>query len=196
MKKLLFSLIALGFIFSAQAQTSNGGQKKTSIAIRLSALDFGTASQVQNGSIGSVLNAKKWGQLPNTDKAVGLGFIKTYSDQIDIYTNLDLSITKMPGIEITAFKGYTDYLYTSVESGFNFKMFKGNQVLNPFLTGGLGVRSFNFSKFSAYAPVGFGLQINVCKNSKLNLSTTYATKMSNSFVPSYNYGVSYSFLLN
>ena len=196
MKKLLFSLIALGFIFTAQAQTMAEGKKKTFIAIRFNALDFGTAAKVQNGSIGSVLNAKKWGQLPNTDKAFGLGFIRSYSDQIDIFTNLDLAITKMPGIEVTAFKGYTDYLYTSIESGFNIKMFKGNQVVNPFLTGGLGVRSFNLIKFGAYAPVGVGLQINVCKNSKLNLSTIYSTKMSKSFVPSYNYGISYSFLLN
>lgn len=193
MKKLLFSLFALGFIFSAQAQEGVSGKKKTLFAVRYTALDFGTAKQVQNASIGSVLNDKKWGQLPSTKKALGIGFISTYSDQVDIFTNVDLSITKMPGIEITAFKGYSDYFYASLESGLNIKMFKEDHLVNPFLTAGLGIRSFNLSKFGAYAPVGVGLQINVCNGSKLNLTTTYATKMSKSFVPSYNYGLSYSF---
>ena len=59
-----------------------------------------------------------------------------------------------------------------------------------------GLRSFDMSKFGAYAPVGFGLQLNVCKASSLNLTAVYATKMSKSFVPSYNYGISYNFPLN
>ena len=68
MKKLLFSLIALGLIISAQAQTSMGGKKK-SIAVRFNALDFGTGEKVQNGTIGSVLNAKQWGQYASTTKS-------------------------------------------------------------------------------------------------------------------------------
>jgi hypothetical protein len=50
MKKLLFSLFALGLFISAQAQNSLGAKKKTTIAFRLSAFDFGTAEKVQNSS--------------------------------------------------------------------------------------------------------------------------------------------------
>ena len=46
MKKLLFSLIALGFIFTAQAQISNGGKKKTFLSARYTAIDFKTPSLV------------------------------------------------------------------------------------------------------------------------------------------------------
>jgi long-subunit fatty acid transport protein len=75
-------------------------------------------------------------------------------------------------------------------------MLKGDYRVNPYLTAGLGLRAFAFREYSAYAPVGFGLQIKTCKGSNLNLTTTYSTKMSKSFVPTYNYGFSYSFLLN
>lgn len=195
MKKLLFSLMALGLFISAQAQNSVGAKKKTSIAFRLTALDFGTAEKVQNSSIGSVLNAKKWGQYASTTKAIGVSYTSQYTDQVDIYSNLDITVTRSP---LNSLKGIVsnENLLTSVESGVNYKMLKGDYRVNPYLTAGLGLRAFAFREYSAYAPVGFGLQIKTCKGSNLNLTTTYSTKMSKSFVPTYNYGFSYSFLLN
>ncbi len=196
MKKLLFSLIALGFIFSTQAQTSLGGKKKASVAIRLNALDFGTATQVQNGSIGSVLNAKKWGQYASTTKSFGVNYTSQFSDQVDLYSNLDFSVTRKPLNTLNAVTISNENLLSSFESGVNIKMFKGDYRVNPFVSAGLGIRSFAFRDYSVYAPVGLGLQIKTCKGSNLNITTSYSTKMSKSFAPSYNYGVSYSFLLN
>ena len=196
MKKLLFSLIALGFIFSAKAQTSIGGKKKTSFAIRLSAIDFGTATQVQNGSIGSVLNAKKWGQYASTTKSFGVNYTSQYTDQVDLFYNVDFAVSRKPLNTQNVMTVSNENLLSSFETGVNIKMFKGDYRVNPFVSVGLGVRAFAFRDFSAYAPVGVGLQIKTCKGSNLNLSTTYSTKMSKSFTPSYNYGISYSFLLN
>jgi hypothetical protein len=196
MKKLLFSLIALGFIFNAHAQTSNGGKKKTSIAIRFNALDFGSAENVQNGSIGTTLNAKKWGQYASTTKSLGINYTSQYSDQVDFFYNLDLAIARTPLYAPNALSRSNEDLLTAVETGVNIKMFKGDYRVNPYVTAGLGIRTFAFRDYSAYAPVGLGLQIKTCKGSNLNITTTYSTKMSKSFVPSYNYGVSYSFLLN
>jgi OOP family OmpA-OmpF porin len=196
MKKLLFSLIALGFIFNAHAQTSNGGKKKTSLAIRFNALDFGSAENVQNGSIGSTLNAKKWGQYASTTKSLGINYTSQYSDQVDFFYNLDLAIARTPLYAPNALRRSNEDILTAVETGVNIKMFKGDYKVNPYVTAGLGVRAFAFRDYSAYAPVGLGLQIKTCKGSNLNITTTYSTKMSKSFVPSYNYGVSYSFLLN
>jgi hypothetical protein len=196
MKKLLFSLIALGLIITAQAQNSVGGKKKTSIALRFNALDFGTAEKVQNGTIGSVLNAKKWGQYASTTKSLGVNYTSQYTDQVDIYSNLDVAITRSPLYAPNAITRSNEDVLTSFESGVNIKMFKGDYRVNPYVTAGLGIRTFAFRDYSAYAPVGLGLQIKTCKGSNLNITTTYSTKMSKSFVPSYNYGVSYSFLLN
>ena len=195
MKKLLFSLIALGLIISAQAQTSMGGKKK-SIAVRFNALDFGTGEKVQNGSIGSVLNSKQWGQYASTTKSLGVNYTSQYTDQVDIFANFDLGIVRKPLYAPNALRRSNEDVMTSVESGVNIKMFKGDFRVNPYVTAGLGIRSFAFRDYSAYAPVGLGLQIKICKGSNLNITTTYSTKMSKSFVPSYNYGVSYSFLLN
>jgi hypothetical protein len=196
MKKLLFSLIAMGLMNAAQAQTSMGGKKTRFIAIRFNALDFGTAERVQNGSIGSVLNAKQWGQYASTTKSFGVNYTSQYTDQVDIFANFDLGIARKPLYAPNALRRSNEDLLTSLESGVNIKMFKGDYRVNPYITAGLGVRAFAFRDYSAYAPVGLGLQIKTCKGSNLNITSTYSTKMSKSFVPSYNYGVSYSFLLN
>jgi hypothetical protein len=195
MKKLLFSLIALGFIFNAQAQMSNGDKKKTSIAIRYNALDFGTAKKVQNGSIGSVLNDKKWGQLADATNTFGVNYTRQYDHQIDLYTNVDIAITRKPDYTPSAFSSSTEYFYASVETGVNIKMLKGDYPVIPFVSAGLGLRSYALRNYSAYAPVGLGLQIKSCKGSHLNLMFNYSTKMSKSHTPSYNYGISYSFPL-
>jgi OmpA-OmpF porin, OOP family len=195
MKKLLFSLIALGLIISAQAQTSMGGKKK-SIAVRFNALDFGTGQKVQNGSIGSVLNSKQWGQLADATNTFGVNYTKQYDNQVDMYTNVDISITRKPNSITSAFKSSSEYFYSSVETGLNVKMLKGDYPLVPFVSVGLGIRSYALRNFSAYAPVGLGLQIKSYKGSNLNLLFNYSTKMSKSHTPTYNYGVSYSFLLN
>jgi hypothetical protein len=195
MKKLLFSLIALGFIFNAHAQMSNGGKKKTSFAIRYNALDFGTAKKVQNGSIGSVLNDKKWGQLADAINTFGVNYTKQYDNQVDMYTNVDISITRKPNYTTSAFTSSSEYFYSSVETGLNVKMLKGDYPLVPFVSVGLGIRSYALRNFSAYAPVGLGLQIKSYKGSNLNLLFNYSTKMSKSHVPTYNYGISYSFPL-
>jgi OOP family OmpA-OmpF porin len=195
MKKLLFSLIALGFIFNAHAQVSNGGMKKTSIAIRYNALDFGTAKKVQNGSIGSVLNDKKWGQMADVTNTFGVNYTSQYDNQIDLYTNVDIAITRKPDYSPSAFLSSTEYFYASVETGLNIKMFKGDYPVNPFVSAGLGVRSYALRNYSAYAPVGLGLQIKSFKGSNLNVMFNYSTKMSKSHTPSYNYGISYSFPL-
>jgi long-subunit fatty acid transport protein len=113
-----------------------------------------------------------------------------------MYSNLDLAITRSPLYAPNAFRRSNEDVMTSIESGLNIKMFKGDYRVNPYVTAGLGIRTFAFRDYSAYAPVGLGLQIKTCKGSNLNLTTTYSTKMSKSFVPSYNYGISYSFLLN
>ena len=195
MKKLLFSLIALGFIFNAQAQMSNGDKKKTSIAIRYNALDFGTAKKVQNGSIGSVLNDKKWGQLADATNTFGVNYTRQYDHQIDLYTNVDIAITRKPDYTPSAFSSSTEYFYASFETGVNIKMLKGDYPVIPFVSAGLGLRSYALRNYSAYAPVGLGLQIKSCKGSNLNLMFNYSTKMSKSHTPSYNYGISYSFPL-
>jgi len=195
MKKLLFSLLALGFMIAAQAQTSVGGKKK-SVAIRFNALDFGTAAQVQNGSIGSVLNTKSWGQYASMTKSLGVNYTSQYSDQIDLFSNLDIAATRIPLNTMNAITTSNENLLTSFESGANFKMFKGDYRVNPYVSAGLGIRAFAFRDFSLYAPVGLGVQIKTCKGSTLNITTNYATKMSKAFTPSYNYGISYSFLLN
>ena len=196
MKKLFFSLIAMGLIISAQAQTSMSGKKKSSIAVRFNALDFGTAEKVQNGSIGSVLNAKKWGQYQSTTKSFGVNYTSQLTDQVDLYSNVDMAVTRKPLFAANAITVSNENLLTSVESGVNIKMLKGDYRVNPYVSAGLGIRTFAFRDYSAYAPVGLGLQIKTFKGSNLNITTTYSTKMSKSFVPSYNYGVSYSFLLN
>jgi len=195
MKKLLFSLIALGLIISAQAQDGVGGKKKTSIALRFNALDFGTAKRVQNGSIGSVLNEKKWGQLADATNTFGLNYTSQFANQVDVYTNLDIAITRKPDYAPSAFVSSTEYFYASFESGVNVKMFKGDYPVNPFVSAGLGIRSYALRNYSAYAPVGLGLQIKSFKGSNLNILFNYTTKMSKSHTPSYNYGISYSFPL-
>lgn len=191
MKKLLFALIALCFMMTGFAQKAT---KKSFIGISINAVDFSTAAKVQTGTMGSVLNDKKWGQFDNATKTIGVQYSSVLNNQVDVVSNLDLSITRTPfnpNVKVRSDEG----IYASIESGINYKMFEKASFINPYVTLGLGIRSYAFRNFTAYMPVGMGLQIKAGNESFFRLSTGYNAKMSNKAEPAFTYGLSYSFPL-
>lgn len=194
MKKLLFSLIALCFIMTGFAQNVAKASKKSFIGISINAVDFSTGAKVQAGTIGSVLNNRKWGQFDDATKTIGVQYSSNLNNQIDVVSNLDLSITRTPFNPNTTVRS-DEGIYASIESGINYKMFEKESFINPYVAVGLGIRSYALRNFTAYLPVGVGLQIKACKESFFRLSTGYNAKMSNKAEPAFTYGLSYSFPL-
>ena len=196
MKKILFSLIVFSFALAASAQDGSN-VKKPSIALRISALDFTTARDINVNTLGGVLNNRTWAKLGDATPSIGLQYFKGLTSNIDFMANLDFASLQYPfyassNIRFPAGRK----LYTAFDANVNFKMLSDDYKVVPYVTLGIGVGVAANVYYTAYAPAGFGLQIKANKGSFININSTYRAEMSQLTKAHFSHGVSYSMPLN
>ncbi len=146
----------------------------------------------------SILNFKK---TPLTEgltvstPAVGLQFFKGITPRLDAVVNMDLSSLKYPYyVSLKESKATSNSVYAALDTRVHLKLGNDNKSLLPYAILGLGVAK-DAANFTAYAPMGLGLQFKAKQGSFLNIFGTHnaeATKLTKMHM---NYGVSYSFPL-
>jgi outer membrane protein OmpA-like peptidoglycan-associated protein len=146
----------------------------------------------------SILNFKK---TPLTEgltvstPAVGLQFFKGITPRLDAVVNMDISSLKYPYyVSLKEPKATSNSVYAALDTRVHLKLGNDNKSLLPYAILGLGVAK-DAANFTAYAPMGLGLQFKAKQGSFLNIFGTHnaeATKLTKMHM---NYGVSYSFPL-
>ena len=146
----------------------------------------------------SILNFKK---TPLTEgltvstPAVGLQFFKGIAPKLDAVVNLDMSSLKYPYyVSSKQPKATTNSLYAALDTRVHLKLATDDKSMVPYAILGIGLAN-DASNFTAYAPMGLGVQFKAKQGSFLNVFSTYnaeATKLTKMHM---NYGVSYSFPL-
>ncbi len=146
----------------------------------------------------SILNFKK---TPLTEgltvstPAVGLQFFKGITPRLDAVVNMDISSLKYPYyVSLKEPKATNNSVYAALDTRVHLKLGNDNKSLLPYAILGLGVAK-DAANFTAYAPMGLGLQFKAKQGSFLNIFGTHnaeATKLTKMHM---NYGVSYSFPL-
>lgn len=146
----------------------------------------------------SILNFKK---TPLTEgltvstPAVGLQFFKGITPSLDAVVNMDISSLKYPYyVSLKEPKATSNSVYAALDTRVHLKLGNDNKSLLPYAILGLGVAK-DAANFTAYAPMGLGLQFKAKQGSFLNIFGTHnaeATKLTKMHM---NYGVSYSFPL-
>ncbi|MEI7960593.1 MAG: hypothetical protein WCH36_06705, partial [Chitinophagaceae bacterium] len=192
MKKILFSLIVFSFALAASAQDGSN-VKKPSIALRISALDFTTARDINVNTLGGVLNNRTWAKLGDATPSIGVQYFKGLTSNIDFMANLDFASLQYPfylssNIHIPTGKK----LYTAFDANVNFKMLSDDYKVVPYVTLGIGVGVAANVYYTPYAPAGFGLQIKANKGSFININSTYRAEMAQLTKSHFSHGVSYS----
>ncbi|MEI7588626.1 MAG: OmpA family protein, partial [Chitinophagia bacterium] len=83
-------------------------------------------------------------------------------------------------------------MYTALDANVNYKFLTDENKLVPFVTAGLGVASIKNSYYTAYAPIGLGLQIKASQGSFINIISTYRAEVSALTKTHYNHSISYT----
>ena len=146
----------------------------------------------------SILNFKK---TPLTEgltvstPAVGLQLFKGIAPKLDAVVNLDISALKYPYyVSSKQPKATSNSLYAAIDTRMHLKLGTDDKAMLPYAILGIGVAK-DASNFTAYAPMGLGVQFKAKQGSFLHVFSTYnaeATKLTKMHM---NYGVSYSFPL-
>ena len=164
MKKLVLSALILMLTNWLIAQDT-ATIKPASIAFNVGLLDFKKTNHTEG--------------LTTTTVNYGVQYLQGITKKIDFVANLEFASLKYPyytSLKIpvaTNSKGYTTF-----DLGLNYKFLTDEKKVVPYLTAGLGVGIDRLTYYTAYAPMGGGLQIRANKGAFLFLQATHHAETS------------------
>jgi outer membrane protein OmpA-like peptidoglycan-associated protein len=143
-----------------------------------------------------LFNFKKTPLTENASQTViqgGLQYFKGITTHIDLMVNLDFANLKYPFYTSSKIGiAKKNEMYTAFDASLNYKLLTDENKLVPYLSAGLGVASINNAYYTAYAPVGLGLQIKAKQGSFINILSTYRAEASAFTKMHFNHSISYS----
>lgn len=178
MKKTIVFILASLFSFSVMGQDT-ASIKSSSIAFKMGLFNFKKTPATDNASEMSIQG--------------GLQYFKGITKHLDLMMNLDFANLKYPfytSSKIAIAKN--NEMYTALDASLNYKLLTDENKLVPYISAGLGIASINNSYYTAYAPVGVGIQIKAKQGSFINILSTYRAEASALTKTHYNHSISYS----
>ena len=177
MKKLFILMVSVALTTLVVAQDSK--IKKGVIGLRVSYLDFKKTNLTEGLSTG----------VP----AFGIQYFKGINSKLDFVANLDFASIKYPyytSLKIP--KATSNQKYTALDLSLNYKLATDDKKFVPFLNAGIGIGADHFSYYTAYAPLGAGIQIKAKHGSFVNIMSTYRAEASSLTKMHYSHSISYT----
>jgi len=168
MKKILLSFLTIGIFISSFGQ--NDYKKRPALGVHFILNDFKTASSIRANGLSNVLQSKKWKETKNMSAGLGLSYIQGLSSHVDFAGILSGSFVDYP-VPGKISTGSNDFLLEAVATA-NLKLLTDKYLVNPFLTAGLGASKYN-GYYSAIAPIGAGIQINIFDEAFILINSQY-----------------------
>lgn len=190
MKKLLFSLIALGLSAGLFAQTMISYKKRPTLSVNFFLKDMRTADLIDHTSLGSVLNLGQWTKVRDMSPGLALQYFEGLSEHVDFMGNLSGSFTKYPFAFTSGVAASTDSRFLlETSASLNIKLLTDNHFMVPYFTLGVGAFMYRGTYFGAYVPTGLGLQFNLGEGTFVHTLFGYNAKISNLAVNHLNYSI-------
>lgn len=175
------SLILFASLLSNAQDQKVNKNKPASIALKASILNFKKTPLTEG--------------LTVSTPAVGLQLFKGIAPRLDAVVNLDLSSLKYPYyVSSGQAKATSKGIYAALDTRVHLKLATDDKALVPYGILGIGLAK-DAANFTAYAPMGLGLQFKAKQGSFIHLFSTYNAEASKLTKMHMNYGMSYSFPL-
>lgn len=175
------SLILFASLLSNAQDQKVNKNKPASIALKASILNFKKTPLTEG--------------LTVSTPAVGLQLFKGIAPRLDAVVNLDLSSLKYPYyVSSGQAKATSKGIYAALDTRVHLKLATDDKALVPYGILGIGLAK-DAANFTAYAPMGLGLQFKAKQGSFIHLFSTYNAEASKLTKMHMNYGLSYSFPL-
>ena len=168
MKKILFSILALLTLISSFAQSDY--KKRPSLGVNFILNDFKTASSLRTTSLASVIRLKDWKKTQNMAPGLAINYLQGLTNNIDFEAGISGSFLDYP-VPGKALTGTSNLLLEGVATA-NLKLLSDKYFFTPYLTAGVGVAKYK-GYYSAIAPIGVGLQVNLFDEAFLLISSQY-----------------------
>jgi len=168
MKKLMLSLAAMVSLTVATAQ--NDLKKTSGFAVQFTLNDFKTPISLRSGGAAAAIGDEDWKNVKEMSPGIALSYLQGLSDHIDFAGTLSGSFSNVPVPNKPV--NSNRYLLLEAAATANLKLLTDDYFFTPFLTLGAGASKFR-GYFSAFIPVGVGLQFNLGPESFLLINSQY-----------------------
>ncbi len=169
MKKIFFLLINIfcfAILFAQQPLTP----QKQGIGFSFFLNDFTTAANIRSNGLVSVLKDKTFFKTSQMNPGIAVDYLSGISKHVDFIATLGGSYVKYPINNKPAFTD--DKFLLETTASLNLKLLTDKYIVVPFAN--IGVGASNYTKyFSAFTPVGLGLQINFGNEVYILLNSQY-----------------------
>jgi OOP family OmpA-OmpF porin len=172
MKKIILLLSILTSILTIQAQEKQNKQyvKRPALGVHFSLTDFKTASLIRSSTLNSVVLNKQFTKPRLMSPGLALSYIKGFTNHIDVQARVATSFLNVP---ITSRSIAGDNFFGEFDISGQFKMFSDKYWVSPYLSAGIGAANYKGSYWSAFMPLGAGIQVNFWDEAFLLLNTQY-----------------------
>jgi outer membrane protein OmpA-like peptidoglycan-associated protein len=178
MKKIILMLLVSVSSLTVIGQDTSS-VKPSSIAFKVGLFNFKSTPLTENASQAVI--------------QVGVQYFKGIKQHLDLMVNLDFANLKYPFYTSSKLGiAKNNEMYTALDASLNYKLLTDENKLVPYLSAGLGIASITNAYYTAYVPLGLGLQIKSKQGSFINILSTYRAEVSALTKMHYNHSISYS----
>ena len=168
MKKFSFLFISLLFTGATFAQTRQ--VKLPSLGIHFFFDDFQTAADIRNKGLSNVVRENQYSKLKRMAPGLAVSYLQGFHPNFDVAATLSASFVRYtPGGGQPQYRD--QFLLEGAVTG-NLKLLTDEFFINPYLTAGVGASLYK-STFSAFIPVGVGLQFKLVPDVFLHINSQY-----------------------
>lgn len=156
MKRYVLSILALGIGIVSYGQSNY--IKSPSLGIQFAMYDFQSATDLRSMGLSNSLNSKQFLSSKRMSPGLAINYIQGLSNNLDFAATLSGAFLKYPVPDRSA--QINDHFLLDATAVGNLKLLSDKYYVNPFITAGVGASKYK-GYYSAFVPVGLGLQIKV-----------------------------------
>jgi OmpA-OmpF porin, OOP family len=170
-------LLVLAIIVTTVTFAQSDIKKRPTLAIHFGLIDYKSAADVRNNSLTTVINNKQFFEAKRMDPALSLSYLEGFTDNIDFAATITGAFVKHPTSTAVSNVDGNDHLLLEAAATGNFKLLSDNYTVSPFITLGVGASKWK-GYYSAFAPLGVGIQVKVADGTFLLLNSQYRVALS------------------
>ena len=141
-----------------------GTKKPGSFSLNVSLSDYNFCKTVKDSSLAKALRQKNWLKPANKSFGIGASYWKGLTKHIDFSGTFAATLSNFPVGFVKGDSIGQAGISTQLDALLHLRLLRDNAIVNPFLTGGIGIGYFS-KQAAAYVPVGAGLQFRFSESS-------------------------------
>jgi OOP family OmpA-OmpF porin len=173
MKKSI--LLGLAVIASAASMAQSEYKKRPSIGVHFTMTDFKSAATLRKYDAAYLINSKQFFKFKQQDPGLALSYSQGLTNNIDVQGMISGSFLKHPTSDAVHNADGNDHLFLEAAATFNAKLLPDNYYVNPYLIAGVGASKYK-GYYSAFIPVGLGVQIKIIEGTFIQAASQYRIK--------------------